>query len=81
MLTASLSAADESVSKLTADLKSGDEKARVAAIDALGNLGAGHKDATPAVAGLLSDKSATVRAHAAHALMQIGVDAASAARR
>jgi HEAT repeat protein len=80
VLTASLSAADESVAKLTADLKSGDEKARVAAIDALGNLGAGAKDATPTLAELLTpDNSPIVRAHAAHALMQIGVDAASAA--
>lgn len=80
LLVTPLLAADEAaVAKFLAVLQSGNEKARVAAIDALGQLGADAASATKPLAALLSDKSETVRAHAAHALMQIGPAANEAA--
>ena len=71
--------ADDAVAKWTQALKSGDEKTRLDAIDALGQMGPAAKGATGALAALLSDKSAEVRANAAFALQNIGPDAMAAA--
>ncbi len=68
-LTALARADDAQVAKLISSLTAGDEKARVAAIDSLGQLGSGAKAAAPELAKQLADKSPTVRAHAAYALM------------
>ena len=79
LVTPLLAADEAAVAKFVAALKSGDEKARVAAVDALGQLGADAASATKLLAEQLGDKSPVVRAHAAHALMQIGPPASEAA--
>jgi len=65
-------AAEETLDSLTNVLKSGDEKARIAAIDAIGQKGPAAKPAVPALVRQLSDSAPIVRGHAAHALEMIG---------
>ncbi len=74
-------AAQDSLAKLTESLKSGDEKVRIAAIDSLGHMGVGAKDAVRDLTGQLADNSPRVRAHAARALQLIGPAARPAAGR
>ena len=68
-------AAEPSVADLIAELKSGDETARLAAIDGLGQKGEQAADAVPALAALLKDPSPAVRAHAVKSLGKIGAKA------
>ena len=67
------------LAKWTKALQAGDEKSRIQAIDALGQSGPEAKGAVAGLIKLLSDPSAKVRAHAAHALQHIGPAAAEAA--
>lgn len=60
------------VPALIAAAQAGDEAARTKAIDQLGDQGAKAAAAVGPLSQLLSDKSATVRAHAAHALGKLG---------
>ncbi|MBN2474576.1 MAG: HEAT repeat domain-containing protein [Pirellulales bacterium] len=73
-----LSAAADGADLLKA-VATGDEKARLEAIDTLGRTGENLDGAVPALIGQLGDPSATIRAHAAHALGQIGPTAKPAA--
>jgi len=68
-------AAEPSTADLIAGLKSGDESARLAAIDSLGQKGEQAADAVPALTALLKDRSPVVRAHAAKSLGEIGAKA------
>jgi HEAT repeat protein len=68
-------AAEPSVADLAAGLKSGDESARLSAIDGLGQMGDKAAEAVPALTALLKDASPAVRAHAAKALGEIGTKA------
>lgn len=76
---AAVGAAQPDGQDLLKALKSGDEAARLAAIDALAERGAKVKGAVRALAGQLRDDSPAIRAHAAHALGQIGSRAKRAA--
>jgi HEAT repeat protein len=60
-------------------LRSGREQTRIEAIDALGSMGDKAAGAVEALAGLLQDESAAVRAHAAESLGEIGSPAKAAA--
>ncbi len=79
LLLCGLGAAPPDVPKLTKALESGDEKSRIAAIDALGQLGPEAKGAVAGLTKLLGDRSPRVRAHAAHALQHLGPAAVGAA--
>ncbi len=68
VLSASLAAAEPTIAELTLSAKSGAEPARVKAIDALAAQGGKAAEAVAPLTQLLSDDSAAVRAHAAHAL-------------
>jgi HEAT repeat protein len=70
-----IQAAEPSVADLIAGLKSGDESARLTAIDDLGQKGEQAADAVPALMALLKDRSPLVRAHAAKSLGEIGAKA------
>lgn len=78
-LLSSAAAADDAIARQIEALQKGDEKARIGAIDALGQIGPKAKGATSELAALLSDKAPAVRAHAAYALGQIGPEARDAA--
>jgi len=71
--------ADQDAPGLLERLKSDDQSARLAAIDALGVQGQEIHGAIPALIEQLGDASAVVRAHAAHALGRIGAAAKPAA--
>ncbi len=73
-------AADSGGADLLKAAKSGDESARIEAIDLLGFEGSDVEGSVPLLIELLGDKSPAVRAHAAHALGQIGPDARAAMR-
>lgn len=75
---ATWAAAQDSLSKSIEALASPDEKVRVQAIDALGRMGPGAKEAVKALTAQLNDKAPSVRAHAAFALQSIGPAAAEA---
>jgi HEAT repeat protein len=79
LLAAAARAAEPTVADSIAALTSGQEAARIKAIDQLGQKGAKAAEAVPALAKLLKDKSALVRAHAADALGKIGAAAKPAA--
>jgi len=79
LFAAAARAAEPTVADLIAALTSGQEAARVKAIDQLGHQGAKAAEAVPALTKLLKDKSALVRAHAADALGKIGPAAKPAA--
>ena len=68
----------ESVAALRKALDGPDEKGRVAAINKLADQGPAAKSAVSDLVRLLSDKSDSVRAHAAYALGMIGLDAKEA---
>jgi HEAT repeat protein len=59
-------------------LKNGDEKTRLRAVDALGNVGSAHADAIPALTDALHDSTASVRSRTALALLKSGSNARSA---
>ena len=73
-----LQAAEKSTADLISAAKSGDESAQSKAIDQLGADGANAAEAVAPLTELLGDKSATIRAHAVHALGKIGEPAKSA---
>jgi HEAT repeat protein len=79
MAIAPLWAMDEDVSGLVKALGTGDESARLKAIDALGDLGPKAAESVKALAERLSDSSSKMRAHAARALGKIGKPASEAA--
>jgi HEAT repeat protein len=72
-------AAGEDVSGLIKQLKDTDTEARRTAAKALGEQGAGAKDAVPALTAALKDNDRYVRRFAAQALGEIGPDAKPAA--
>lgn len=72
-------AVESSLADLIKNAGSGDEAARVKALDTLGTHGASAASAVPELTRLLADKSPKVRAHAAHALGKIGSAAKPAA--
>lgn len=72
-------AADPSVSELLQAAKSGEEEARVKALNQLAAHGEKAAEAVTPLTQLLNDSSATVRAHAAHALGAIGAASKPAA--
>ncbi len=69
---AGLRAAEVSIAELIGGLKSGDEPARLKAIDELGARGPQAAAAVAPLSELLKDRSANVRAHAAWCLGAIG---------
>ncbi len=71
----------DSAAKLKEQLKSPDEKVRIAAIDALAQLGPAAKEAVAELTAQLDDKSPRVRARAARALRALGPAAQSSAAR
>src|SRR5262245_37926018 len=78
-LQGSLPAAEPSVADLIRSSKSGDETARIKALDQLAAQGQKAAEAVAPLTQLLLDPSAAVRAHAANALGAIGAPAKPAA--
>ncbi len=78
-LTSATTLAADSIEQLAKAAASGDENARVAAIDALADEGPAAKAAVADLAALLADPSARIRAHAAYALGMVGSEAKAAA--
>jgi HEAT repeat protein len=73
---AALAIADsQSTKDLIQGAKTGDEVARLRAIDTLGEQGETTPEAVAALSILLKDRSAIIRAHAAHALSHFGAAA------
>lgn len=74
----SVEAKETSINSLVSALSKGDQEARLEAIDALGQGGAGSESAVSALAAALSDPAPLVRQRAARALGMIGPAAKSA---
>lgn len=68
-------AAEPTVADLITALKSGDQPAKLSAIDSIGQQGEKAAAAVPALTELLKDHSPEVRAHAVKALGEIGQEA------
>jgi HEAT repeat protein len=78
LVAATVQAAEPSVADLIKASKSGDEPARIKAIEQLGAKRQAAAEAVEPLTQILGDKSAMIRAHAAHALGRIGEPAKSA---
>ncbi|MGD9720337.1 MAG: HEAT repeat domain-containing protein [Pirellulales bacterium] len=78
LLLISPAGAQDAASVARKAMTAGDEKARLAAIDQLADMGPAAKGAVKDLVSLLGDKSTLVRAHAAYALGMIGPGAIDA---